>query len=217
MSRPEHEHPYDPGLQRPTYLPPEPAPPVAATPTPPRRPRRLRRFAPLIALVILLPAWLGFLTWRGASQSYAQGSYTVGSVVPRGQLRDFAGATWRLTSVAPAPRPPAGSLTDPPPRGGTLVRAYLEVTPHTAAAAKAIYGCSLAGRDDRDRVWTTESGLDTDEGVSDDCAAPGLGARYLPAGRAQKIAVTFLVPTDAARSVRPMVRPTLRAPYVLFE
>ncbi|HEY3683581.1 MAG TPA: hypothetical protein VGL93_11100 [Streptosporangiaceae bacterium] len=214
MSRPEHEHPYDPHLQRPTYLPPEPAPAQAA---PPRPPRRRGRFAPLIALVILLPAWLGFLTWRAANQSYAQNSYTVGSVVPRGQPGEFAGATWRLTSIAPAPPPPAGSLTRRPPGGATLVRAYLEVTPHTAAAAKAIYGCSFAGRDDRDRFWDTENSTDTDDGVSDDCSAPGLGARYLPAGRAQKVAVTFLVPTDAARSVRPLVRPTDRAPYVLFE
>lgn len=216
MSRPAGEHPYEPYRQRPTYLPPEyPPPPPPAPPRPPRRSRRRLWYA--VALVALLPAWLGFLVWRAADQSYGKDIYAVGPVAEHDRPIDVAGTRWRLTSIAEAPRP-TGSLTDPPPRGGTLVRAYLEVTPATTAAAKKIAGCTFAARDARGRVWDTadSSYVEDEDDVPDTCTPPGYSSDHIPAGRTQRVGVTFLVPADAARSLRPMVRPSSGTPYVLF-
>lgn len=214
MSRPAQEHPYDPDRQRPTFQPPV-TPPPPRPPAPPPRRRRLLWYA--IALVVLLPGWLGFLVWRAGDQSYGRNVYDVETVVEHGRTADVADTTWRLSSVAPMPAP-TDPLTDRPPRGSTLVRAYLEVTPHTTAAAKNIAGCSFAAQDDRGRVWDTadSSYVGTGEKLPDDCTPPGLGSLYIAAGRTQKVAVTFLVPAEAARSLRPMVRPSLDTQYVLF-
>ena len=207
------EHPYDPYRERPAYLPPVAQPPAAAPP-PPHRPRR---FWYAIALVVLLPGWLGFAVWRAASQPYGKDHYSVGEEVPHGRPYDTAGATWRLSSIAEAPRP-GSSRTDPPPRGSALVRAYFEVTPMTSAVGTNIAGCSLAARDDRGRVWDpADSSYAADEDdVPDTCTPPGYTADHIPAGRTQKVGVTFLVPADAARSLRLMVRPSLGEEFLLF-
>ena len=213
-------YPQAPYQQQPTYLPP--APPPGALPGPRlARPSglsgRSRRFWYAIALIALLPGWLGFSVWRASSQSYGMDRYAADTEVDRGSAAEVSGARWRLSSIAPAP-PPTRSLTGKPPRGSTLVRAYIEVTPHTPAAAKNIAGCSFAARDDRGRVWDEADShyVESDDTVPDSCRPPGIGADYIPAGHTQKVGVTFLVPADAARSLRPMVRPTYRTHYVLF-
>lgn len=215
MSRPPGEHPYDPYRERPTYLPPAVPPPVAAPPPPPRPSRRRLWYA--VALLALLPAWLGFQVWRAASQPYGKDRYSVGAEVEHDRPYDTAGATWRLRSIAET-APSRSSLTDPPPRGSTLVRAYFEVTPMTAAVAKKIAGCSLAARDDHGRVWdpADSSYVEDEDGVPDTCTPPGYTSDYIPAGQTQKVGVTFLVPKDAARSLRLMVRPSLEDRFVLF-
>lgn len=238
MSGPMGEHPYHPQApdpqapypqqpyhQRPTYLPPapapgprQPAPPAGHSPGRSVLSGRSRRFWYAVALVVLLPAWLGFSVWRAADQSYGTDTYGTDTTVDRGSAAEVAGATWRLGSIAPAP-PPHGSLTTAPPRGSTLIRAYIDVTPHTAAAAKNIVGCSFAAQDDQGRVWEKADAhyVEPDLTVPDSCVPPGFGAHYIPAGHTQKVGVTFLVPTDAARSLRPMVRPSYRTHYVLFQ
>ena len=215
MSRPAGEHPYDP-YRQPTYLPPVPPPmPPPGAPPAKRGPRRLWY---AIALVVLLPAWLGFMVWRSGDQPYGKDVYDVATVVEHGQTADVSGTTWRLGSIGAAPPPPAGSQTAPPPRGSTLVRAYVEVTPRSAAAAKAITGCTFAAQDAEGRVWDTadSSYVEDDEDLPDDCTPPGFGALQIPVGHTQQVGVTYLVPTAAARSLRPMVRPQLGTRYVLF-
>lgn len=209
---------HPPNRQEPTYLPPLPPPGPPAPPAPPARPhRRPRRFWYIIAVAVLLPAWLGFLVWRGSDQPYGKGTYDIGTVADRGSAAEVAGTAWRLSSIGPVP-PATDSLTEPPPRDAQLVRAYIEVTPHTAAAAKKIIVCEFAAQDDRSRVWEPADSayVSSDDTVPDNCSPPGFGAEYIPAGHTQKVGVTFLVPREAARSLRPMVRPTSETQYVLF-
>lgn len=237
MNRPAGEHPYDPRRQwsayppapgypqqpaypqpirqrEPTYLPPlRAAEPTAA----PRRSHRgPKRFWYVVAVAVLLPGWLGFLVWRSANQPYANESYAIGTVVNHGSSAEAAGATWRLSSVASMPQA-TGSPHDRPPRGATRVRAYIDVTPHTTAAAKNIVGCEFAAQDDRGRVWNSDDDyLDVSAGAPAGCIPPSFVGQYIPPGHAQKVRATFLVPTDAARSLRPMVKPTAQGSYVLF-
>lgn len=237
MNRPAGEHPYEPHRpwsayppapgypprppypqpvqqREPTYLPPlQPPEPPAAPRHSGRRPGRLWY---IIAVALLVPGWMCFLVWRSAGQPYAKESYAVGTVVDRGSPAEAAGATWRFGSIAPA-SPSTGSPKGPPPRGATLMRAYIDVTPHTTAAAKNIVGCTFAAQDDRGRVWDASSDyVDTGAAVPEGCVPPSFAGRYIPAGHTQKVGATFLVPTDAARSLRPMVKPTAQGSYVLF-
>lgn len=213
-AHPRHSDPRAPYRQEPTYLPPVPPPGPPAPPS--RTHHRPRRFWYVIALVALLPGWIGFLVWRNASQGYGMDSYGVGTTVDRGATAEVAGATWRFVSIGPAPPPPAfGKRT---PHGGALIRAYISVTPHTTAAAKRIVVCQIMVRDDRARVWSPADSeyVPYDASVPDSCVPRGSDADHIPAGHTQKIGVTFLVPADVARSVRPMVRPTSEDRYVLF-
>lgn len=207
-------HPQTPGRQEPTYLPPVPPP---GPPAPPSRPHhRPRRFWYIIALAVLLPGWIGFLVWRNAGQGYGKDPYDVGITVDRGATAEVAGATWRFISIGPAPPPPA--FGERPPHGSALIRAYISVTPHTTAAAERIVVCQITARDGRGRVWSPADSeyVRFDASVPDSCVPRGSDADYIPAGHTQKIGVTFLVPADVARSVRPMVRPTSDQQCVLF-
>ncbi|WP_327090699.1 hypothetical protein OIE66_08765 [Nonomuraea sp. NBC_01738] len=129
--------------------------------------------------------------------------YTLRSGGSPAPAATFAGASWRLISLAPA-------QGDDLPPGTKAVIAVLGVTPRDRAASEAISeGCDSAVRDDRDRVWTTAGRVTPLPGLSTLCtridkktykpilARPGAESRWQAA---------FVVPADAVSSLRVEVR-----------
>lgn len=190
------QQPYQPGGQPLRQAPAEQA---DLKPAKPKRPRRQRHWPYMLMLVVLLPLIVAFEYWVEAKDNPMNGEYAKPEVVvAKGAAGTYKGATWKLTKmeIDAAPK----DLLQKLPRGTRLVMATIEVTPRTAKDSKAIQYCKFQAVDNQPRLW--------DALAADSCARKK--GEYeevpIPAGQTQTVKAAFVVPKDAAGTIRAQVK-----------
>jgi hypothetical protein len=173
-----------------------------------RRRTRSRRSNPLYALAVLLlvPATVGYLYWVEARSFGADGPGAGPITAAEGAALTYQGTTWKLTYTGKGPVRDGERLPD----DARLIFATIEVTPSTAEAGRRIESCGFEATDGAGRTWRSDT-LPADLEALDDPATGcysdrgEFGTGPIRAGEKQPVLAVFLVPKDAVPDLRVLV------------
>ena len=160
-------------------------------------------------MLLAVGGYLGFKL-QEASQERLSSPYAGAPVeVPHGGTGHLAGADWHLVSVTRSGGSGAAQFS--------YMDMVIAVTPRTSAASGHVSGCAFEATDAAGRIWDPSNGDQAAgqySGLPASCETPDFG--NIPPGRTQQVFVSFLVPGDAAATLRPEVRDSYASPRYLI-
>lgn len=140
----------------------------------------------------------------------------------------YADATWYAASVELDPAPKRAGADELTPAGTTRVRVYLRLQVDDVAKLKSLEGCQIHLRAPDGRIWADDRLADAYSDRPSGCTGgsderlqtwrPKSVAEYYlkpRAGKPFETSAVFVVPSDAAKSVEPIVTWATRLPQYL--
>ncbi|MBV7483975.1 hypothetical protein [Bordetella sp. BOR01] len=159
-------------------------------------------------LVILLPLVAGVVAYDSA-QRWWTGRDLIAREIAAGATADFGGARWRLHALRMAPLPASAGV----PENAMGVVADFRVEIHDADLPKNWLGCVISLQDEQGRRWTPTQVLRLPRSDARECIASIYSGAQ--AGDTLRIRQAYLVPREAADTLRATVTLGPQQPYYL--